>query len=497
VDDGAHRVEADHVVLGGGTSGCVVAGRLAEAGCDVIVVEAGPDYGPLAEGAWPDELVDARAIPESHDWGYDSGQAYPGRVVAFQRARVIGGCSAHNGCIAAVGHRSDYDGWGLPGWAAADLEPLLPAVLERMHVRAYTDDEAGPFHAACLEAAAAIGWRRADDLCDLDGLDGFGLETVNISGGVRFNTAFAYLDPVRGRVRVVDRAPVDRLERDGDGWLVRVLRDGEPLELRAATVVLAAGVYGTPAILQRSGVGDPTRLAEAGIRCVHELPGVGRNLHDHPMIEVEYVRGEELERIVAAAAAAGFVPDEQTLGKVRSSRAGDVYDLHLVPFFSATQTGLLAGRVTIAAAVMTPRSRGALRVRSADPEQAPWIDHAYLADAEGHDLAVLRDGIGLVRELASRPPLRDLIGAPLGALESDDDLRNAVVHYYHPVGTAAMGPAGDRLAVCDERGRVRGLDGLVVADCSLMPVVPRANTNIPAVIVGERIADALLRGQAL
>jgi choline dehydrogenase len=487
-------LEAEVAVLGGGTSGCVVAGRLAGAGRDVLVLEAGPDYGPLAAGGWPRELVDARAIPESHDWGYDSAATYATRVVPFQRARVIGGCSAHNGCIAAVGHRSDYDGWSLPGWSAADVERLLASVLERMRVRVYEDAEAGPFHAACLASAAALGWPRADDLCDLDGEDGFGLEPVNVDGDVRFNTAFAYLDPVRDRVRVLGGVTVDRVERDGGGWLVRGSRAGATVEVHAGTAVLSAGVYGTPAILQRSGIGDPAALGGAGIDCVHELPGVGRNLHDHPMIEVEYVRAPALERIVADAAEAGFVPDEQTIGKVRSSRAGGVYDLHLVPVFSATQTGILAGKVLIAAAVLTPRSRGALHVRSADPHQAPWIDHAYLADDDGHDLEVLRDGIGYVRELASTAPLRDLLGAPLGSLDSDRELREAVVHYFHPVGTAAMGGDDDALAVCDTRGRVRGLEGLVVADCSLLPVVPRANTNIPAVLVGEQVAGFLLRG---
>ncbi len=489
---GPDGIEAEVAVLGGGTSGSVVAGRLAEAGRDVVVIEAGPDYGALADGGWPSELVDARAIPESHDWGYDSVATYDGRVVPFQRARVIGGCSAHNGCIAAVGHRSDYDGWGLPGWAAADVERLLPTVLERMRVHATTDDEAGPFHTACLTAAGAAGWRRADDLCDLDGLDGFGLETVNISAGTRFNAAFAYLDPVRSHVRVLGDMLVDRVDQQADGWLVHAVRGGEALTLRASTVVLAGGVYGTPAILQRSGIGDPGLLAGAGIACRHDLPGVGRNLHDHPMVEVEYVRGDELERIVAAAAAEGFVPDEQSLGKARSSLAGNVYDLHLVPFFSATQTGLLAGRVTIAAAVLTPRSRGTLHVRSADPAEAPRIDHAYLADPDGHDLRVMRDGVDLVRELAAQRPLRDLLGDALGALETDDELRGNVVHYYHPVGTAAMGADDDASAVCDPRGHVRGLPGLLVADCSLLPVVPRANTNIPAVIVGERVAELML-----
>jgi choline dehydrogenase len=234
-------------------------------------------------------------------------------------------------------------------------------------------------------------------------------------------------------------------------------------------------------------------LAEAGIGCAHALPGVGRNLHDHPMIEVEYARGEALEREIAAATARGFVPYEQTLGKACSSHAADgIYDLHVVPFFSATQTGILAGRVSVAASVMTPRSRGYARVQSADPRAAPLLEHAYLDDPDGHDLAVMRDGVALVRDFAARPPLRHLIGEPLHALDSDDALRAAVVHYYHPVGTCAMGPSSDPLAVCDEQGRVHGLQGLTVADCSLMPRVPRANTNIPAVVIGERVAETLL-----
>jgi choline dehydrogenase len=490
---GRPRLEVEIAVLGGGTSGCVVAGRLAEAGRDVLVVEAGPDYGSLAGGGWPVDLVDARVMPASHDWGYDSGDRYADRVIPFQRAKVVGGCSAHNGCIAAVGHRSDYDAWQLPGWSAREVEVLLPGALERMRVRTYSDDEAGPFHAACLESARSLGWARADDLCDLDGVDGFGLETVNISNGVRFNTAFAYLDPVRPGVRVLDRALVDRLEPAGPGaWTIHVVRGAEAVAVRAGIVIVAGGTYGSPAILQRSGIGDPESLAAAGIDVFHELPGVGRNLHDHPMIEVQYARGDRLEREVETAAAQGFVPDEQTLGKARSSQAGEIYDLHIVPFFSATQTGILAGRVTLAAAVMTPRSRGFVHVRSADPTAAPHLDHAFLEDPEGRDLAVMRDGIALVRELAAQPALEVLIGESLLPLATDGEIRDAVSHYYHPVGTCSMGPTGDPLAVCDERGRVHGLEGLVVCDCSLMPQVPRANTNIPAVLIGERIAQLLL-----
>ena len=235
--------------------------------------------------------MDARALALSHDWGYREGRW------TFERARVIGGCSSHNGAIAAVGHRSDYDAWGLPGWSGSDVEPIFARVVERMRVRAYERSEAVPFHEHCLVAAEALGWTMASDLCDLDANDSFGLETVNVVGTTRWNTAFAYLDPVRGseRLRIVDRTSVDRLEVTDAGVRVLASRDGEPVELLAGTLVLSAGVYGTPAILQRSGIGDAERLRALGIAPVVELPGVGANLHDHPMIETDRVIGAELQ----------------------------------------------------------------------------------------------------------------------------------------------------------------------------------------------------------
>ena len=164
---------------------------------------------------------------------------------------------------------------------------------------------------------------------------------------------------------------------------------------------------------------------------------------------------------------------------------------------------LLAGRVLIAVACMTPRSRGRLSLAGSDPEQAPLIDHGYLSDPAGADLAVIADGIGSARALARSGPLAALVGEEIGALAGlegealADGIRRTHVHYYHPVGTARMGADGDELAVCEPTGRVRGSDRLWVADCSLIPTIPRANTNIPAVVVGERVAQAIVTAEGL
>ncbi len=488
-------------MLGGGTAGCVVAGRLAaESAADVVVVEAGPDYGPRDAGRWPADLLDGGALVASHSWGYDTGNLHPVRgPVELPRARVIGGCSSHNGCVAAVGCPEDYDAWariaGDETWSADALRPLFARALARLRVRTYTEDEVGPFHRACLEAAAALGLPRADDLADLDGGAGFGVEPVNIDGGVRVNTAFAYLDPARGRpnLRIVDRVLCDRIVPGSDAVEVVAWRDGEEVRIRAGLAVLASGSYGSPAILLRSGIGDPAVLARHGISTVHALPGVGTNLHDHPLVELDFAGSATLREALAEAATTRFVPEEQSLGKLRSSHASGPYDLHLIPV-AAPEHSLLAGRTILAVGAMEPRSRGQLTLASADPDVAPVIDHGYLSDP--HDMTVLIEGIERARELAATAPLRAVIGRELTpGTDADlpDAIRRAHVHYYHPVGTCALGPADDPLAVCDAGGRLHGSDRIVVADCSLMPVVPRANTNVPAVVVGERIADELLR----
>jgi choline dehydrogenase len=486
-------VVADVVVIRGGSSGAVVAARLVEAGVDVVLVEAGPDYGPFDRSIWPPELLDARMIATTHDWNYASGPLAGREAITFERARVMGGCSSHNGAIAAVGHASDYDAWGFEEWRTDVLRPLFATALKKMRVRTYGNEEAGPFHRLCLESATACGWPMASDLCDLDANTSFGLETVNVVDGVRWNTGFAYLDAVRAEpnLRIIDNAIVDRVVDHTDGATIHAVRYGSPLTIEAGTVVLSAGVYGTPAILQRSGVGDPDRLRNAGIATVHELPGVGANLHDHPMVHARRLVGPQLQEWLEVAAATGFLPEEQTLGKACSSHAADgIFDLHLFPVCASTQTTLTGGFALVEVCCMTPKSRGRVDIVSADPEAAPHIDHGYLNDPDGHDLAVLRDGLVMAEKLFNHPSLASVLGPPENVHASDADIRNAVLHYYHPVGTCRMG--SDDLSVCDQRGRVHGLGNVVAADASIMPQIPRANTNIPAVVIGERVARLLL-----
>lgn len=476
---------ADIVVVGAGSAGCAVAGRLAEQGRDVLLLEAGPDYGPSDSGRWPAELLSARMLATSHDWGYKSGRWN------FERARVMGGCSSHNGAIAAVGHRADYDGWGLPGWSGADVEPLFRTVVERMRVRSYGRDEAGPYHARCMDAAEALGWPIASDLCDLDANSAFGMETVNVVGDTRWNAGFAYLDHVRGgTLRILDEVLVDRLVSWGGSVQLAAVRRGAAIAIEAGTVVIASGVYGTPLLLERSGIGSPAALRAAGVASRVDLPGVGANLHDHPMVHADRAVGPQLQQWLDEAAATGFLPEEQTLGKFVSSVATDgIYDTHVFPVCASDQTSFMFGGVHVEVACMTPRSRGEIHISSADPAAHPHIDHGYLNDHEGHDLAVLRDGLVLAEQLLDYPLLAEVLGERITDMSTDRAIRDTVAHYYHPVGTCAMGTGP--MAVCDANGRVHGVEGVVIADASLMPQIPRANTNLPAVMIGERIAQTL------
>ena len=492
-DASRSRTIADIAVVGGGSSGAVITARLVEAGLDVVLVEAGPDYGAFGSGKWPGDLLDAHALATSHDWSYGSGPIEGRAPWTFERARVIGGCSSHNGAIAAVGHVSDYDGWNLSGWDTDSLRPLFATALDKMRVRTYETREIGPFHSRCLEAAAACGWHLADDLCDLDANASFGKETVNIVDRVRWNTAFAYLDPVRQRknFRIIDRTLADRFVETKDRVTLVGWRDGQEVRIEAGRLVLSAGVYGTPAILQRSGIGPPAALKSAGVKTTLDLPGVGRNLHDHSIVYADRHVGPELKSWLDAFAATGFLPEEQTLGKAVSSQAADgIFDLHIFPVCASTQTVLTKGRALIEVACMTPRSRGQLDIVSTDPGVAPLIEHNYLGDPDGHDLAVLRDGLVMAEAMLAAPALASILGTSVTDTASDAGIRRTVAHYYHPVGTCMMGDGP--LGVCGARGAVHGLSRVTVGDASLMPQIPRANTNIPAVVIGERIAQGLV-----
>lgn len=481
------RLNAETIVIGGGSAGCALAARLVEAGQEVLLVEAGPDYGSVEDPRWPTELVNARMLATTHDWNHAGGRWL------FQRARVIGGCSSHNGAIAAVGHRKDYDQWSLPGWAGNDVAPIFADVIKQMRVRTYTKEEAGPFHSRCLQAAEDAGWRMADDLCDLDANDAFGLETVNIFGTTRWNTAFAYLDPIRVKpnLQIVDNYLVNKFIAEDN--FVRILgqRNEESIELTCQRLALAAGVYGTPQILERSGVGDGDILQALGINVVVDSKLVGKNLHDHPMCHADRKVGPELQRWLDEAAAKGFLPEEQTLGKAISNQTQDgLYDLHVFPVCASDQTSMLHGRVHVEVACMTPRSRGEIHITSSDPNAQPIIDHAYLSDPDDHDIKVMADGLKLAEQLLDQPVLAKVLGDRISDTSSWGAIRKQVEHYYHPVGTCQMGV--DDNSVCNALGEVRGLSNVFVGDAALMPQIPRGNTNLPSIMIGEKIARCIL-----
>jgi len=499
---------ADTVVIGGGTAGAAVAGLLAEhTEQSVLLLEAGPDYGAFNSGRWPRELLDAGAIPLTHDWGYRSGKD-ASRVITYERARVIGGCSSHNGCAAIWGSRVDYDGWralGNPGWSTDELRPLFRDASERLRVRIPALDEVAPFQRVAMDAAADVGIPRVDDLNNLDENLGMAPSPANIVSGVRFNTAFAYLDPVRERsnLTIVGDSPCDRLEiKSGRVNAVVVTGRGAPIRVEAGRVIVAAGTYGSPTILLRSGIGNPADLRALGISPMLELGGVGRNLHDHPRVTLSYAGTRELEEMMAAFAREHWMPEEQTIAKARSSRCGEAFDLHIYPVGGRDRRTPARWNWTLEVACLTPRSRGALKLASADSAVAPIIDHRYLSDPDDDDLRVLADGVALARDIASQPALSRLAGreiSPGGSVvargEIEAFVRANCLHYFHPVGTCRMGPASDPSAVVDARGKIHGLDNAYVADASIMPIIPRANTNVPALVIGERIARWLLEAR--
>ena len=498
--------EADTLVIGGGAAGCAVAGLVAERSDErVVVLEAGPDYGPLDAGRWPAELLDASQNPPyTHEWGYDSGDQFADQVLTFDRARVVGGCGAHNGCQAMIGHRVDFDEWaaaGNPGWSAPELAPYIANVKRRLRVRLYADEEITPIHRLNIAAMEASGLPRVVDLNDLDQDLGVAANPVNIVDGIRFNAAFGYLDPVRSRpnLTVVGDALCDRLLIE-DGRVVGVIAviGGRVETVRAARVVLAAGVYASPAILMRSGIGDPDALRRLGIGVQHALPGVGQNLHDHPSADLKFAGTDELVARSRTFAAERFHPEEQMIAKARTSACRSAFDLHFYPLGGARRATPDAYQWTYKVGLLTSNGRGSLSLRSTDPTAAPILDHGFLRDESGTDLARLVEGVEMLEDALRYPELARMLGPeifPGPALRASttrpEFVSRFVSHAYHPVGTCKMGPASDGAAVVDAHGHLHGIEGCLVADASIIPTVPRANTHLPAVLVGERIAARL------
>ena len=497
------HLHADVVIIGGGTAGAAITARLIQGTSQtVMLIESGPDYGAFVEQRWPPQLLDARSLPGGHDWGYINGARTGRPAHLLERARVIGGCSSHNGCASIWGSRVDYDHWaalGNAGWSTKELLPFFKLATETLRVKRISSSEITPWHQACLDTAPKIGIPQVDDLNNLDEDIGMSTSPVNILDGVRWNGAFAYLDPLRGKDRLSIQAQtqVDRLQLQSNRVVgVEAMGPDGPLMIQAGTVIICAGTYGSPAILLRSGIGPDADLRALGIKTNLEL-AVGKNLHDHPAVYLKYSGTPQLvAAMLDFVAKGGILFSEQTIAKFRSKYCKSAYDLHLFPVGGQFMDQADNWEFLLPVANMTPLSRGSVRLTSADPFATLKIDTAYLSDPEGRDLAILWNGIELVREYACQRPLANLIGEeifPTAGYKVPEDVRRDNLHYYHPVGTCKMGLESDPTAVVNARGKVHGIDNLYVADASIMPVVPRANTNIPALVVGERIAAWLIQ----
>jgi choline dehydrogenase len=492
----------DTIVVGAGTAGAAVAGRLAAAGAErTLLLEAGPDYGPADSGRWPPDLLDATSVVSSHDWGY-TGE-FAGQVISFGRARVMGGCSSHNAGEVVFGSRLDYDGWaaaGNAGWSARELAPLFASAWERLRVRRVGLDELTPFQRACRDAIVAGGIPAVADLNDLDESAGVAPCPVNIDGTTRVNSAFGYVDPVRDRLIVAGDALVERvLVRGGRAVGVAVRDDQQLVEIGASRVVVCAGAYGSPALLLRSGIGPAGELAATGVKPALDLPGVGRNLHDQPCVEVWYEGSAELAAMMERhRAETGWLPHEQVIAKFPSAGCQAGFDMHIYPVGGYSEN-FSRWFWFLGAACLAPLSRGSVRLTGPDSRDSLLIDHRYLSDPGGYDRARLAEGVERIRGITRAPEPRRLLGREMrpgpdvtGRQAIEHYINQAAVHYYHPVGTCKMGPASDPGAVVDADGRVHGIEGLHVADASIMPAVTSGNTNMPAAVIGERIARSLL-----
>lgn len=491
------------IIVGAGSAGCVLATRLSEASSrSVLLLEAGPDYhaAPL-----PPEIANGFSPAYTHDWGYFHEPDQLGRTIHLPRAKLVGGCSATNATFALWGIPDDYDEWaaqGNPGWAFADVLPFF-RLLENdediqtewhgtagpLPIRRYKREELTAVQQAFLQACAELGYLQVSDHNE-PGAVGAGLLPMNTIGGVRQSTTQTYLSQARSRPNLTVRslALVDRLLFEGRRAVgVRLASAGETIW--ADTILLSAGTYNSPMILMRSGLGPAQHLRDLDIPVLEDMPGVGANLLDHPLVAMRFA--------APLATSIEGRPAFQTLLTLKSEDTVTGHDLHLFPhsiFPCDPGESPSKAQFALFVAVMKPHSRGRLRLRSSAPDAPPVIDLGYFTDPR--DMRHMLKGMRVARQVAQTAAMSELAlqelypGTELP--EIDANLEAAVLaeveSYHHPVGTCRMGPATDSMAVVDTQGKLHGVEGLWIVDASIMPTIPAANTNLPTILVAERCA---------
>ena len=504
--------EGDVVVIGGGSSGCAAVHRLLQDGVSrVILVEAGPDYGSRGGGAWPADVLDVRAIPASHDWGYEEVLA-DGAVHEHRRGKVLGGSSARNEAGAVWALDEDFDAWakllGDHSWSAESLRPLKNETESSsppsphhgdggpLRTTQYSNDSITPWGRAFYDGWIETGLPELGDLSDPAPEGGVAVWHANIDETTRVNASFAFIDPHRHdpRLQIVSGTTADRLVFDGDRATALIGRDksGEQIEIRGGKFILSCGAIGSPEVLLRSGIGPADELRELGIEVVADVPGVGKRLQDHVGTALAYDLTATAQSLFEQACEEGRIFHCQTISRLPNPATSQGGHVHLLPYQVQAPTGEWLHMLI--AWVMNPVSQGEIRLTSSEPGSALSITAGYYSDPAGKDLETMAASIPLLRKLADSPSMSTQIEreSPWTSGLDGPDLVDAIrlhpISYGHLVGSCRIGPDDDPLAVADSAGRVRGTANVTVVDASAMPTIPSSNTNLTAMLLGYKLA---------
>jgi choline dehydrogenase len=508
----------DYVIVGAGSAGCALAARLSEdPDVKVCLVEAG---GP--------DTVENIHIPAMFgdlfrtkvDWDYDSAEEpeLGNRRIFLPRGKVLGGTSSINAMLYIRGHKSDYDGWNQPGWSYDELLPYFKRSEDNERGASEFHGAGGPMSVsdgrsnnpmskALVEAAIEAGHPFNDDFNAGD-LDGFGYFQVTQRNGRRWSTAQGYLHPSSDRPNLTVKTNVEVhkiLIENGRAVGVVGERLDEPVTIRAEReVILSAGAYNSPKLLMLSGIGPADELSMLGLDVILDQPHVGQNLQDHTFVPMIFSHSQPVSLLIAHTPEAHRQFEEEGVGPLTSNgpecggfvRTRPGLDAPDVVFFSGplmfADSGLsmpTAHAMTYGPIMLTPRSRGHISLIAADPTTKPKIEHNYYADPD--DLQTAVDGVKIGMEIARQAPMAPYTETYYQAPASDSDtdvrafVRRRTHAIFHASGTCALG------TVVDEQLRVKGIDGLRVADASIMPKVGRGAPNATAIMIGERAADII------